>query len=104
LVKAGKQTRRKTPHKPRKPAKPISASQAQKSLKELYEAQKRPLPKYVNCLTTFCRSLDPLAVDAIGVTAGARPWDFLASMVEVWRKMPASVQDALDEQEHKLVD
>jgi len=94
-----------------KPVKLISASDSQKLLKELYKAQNRTLPKYVNqhggswsAHVTFCRSLDPLAIDAIGVTAGARPWDFLANMVEVWRKVPVSVQDALDQQEHELVD
>ena len=94
-----------------KPVKLISASDSQKLLKELYKAQNRTLPKYVNqhggswsAHVTFCRSLDPLAVDAIGVTAGARPWDFIANMVEVWRKVPASVQDALDQPEHTVVD
>ena len=94
-----------------KPVKLISASDSQDLLKDLYQATGRTLPKYVSqhfgtwsAKVTFCRSLDPFAIDAIGVTAGARPWDFLANMVEVWRKVPASVQDALDELEHELVD
>jgi hypothetical protein len=94
-----------------KPVKMISAAESQKLLKELYTSSGRTLPKYVNqhggswsAHVTFCRSLDPLAVDAIGVTAGARPWDFIANMVEVWRKVPASVQDALDQPEHTVVD
>ena len=103
-----KKTRRKQLSKP---PKLISAAESQKLLKELYTSSGRTLPKYVNqhggswsAHVTFCRSLDPLAVDAIGVTAGARPWDFIANMVEVWRKVPASVQDALDQPEHTVVD
>jgi hypothetical protein len=45
-----------------------------------------------------------ISVDAIGVTVGARAWDFLANLVEVWGKVPASVKEALEEEDHHLED
>jgi hypothetical protein len=102
----GKKGKQKKPSRSKKkqPVKLISAKVAQKVLMGMYRSTGMAAPKYVNCHfgswsahVTFVRSLSSLAIDAIGVTAGARAWDFVDNMVEVWGRVPTDVQAALDE-------
>jgi hypothetical protein len=90
--------------------KQVSAKVAQDHLVLLYESKGRQLPAYVkqhggswSAHVTFVRALSPLAVDAIGATAVARAWDFIANLVEVWRKVPDEVAEALAEQDEDVV-
>jgi hypothetical protein len=87
----------------------VSAKLAMEHLVALCESKGRQLPAYLkqhggswSAHVTFVRALSPLAVDAIGVTAGARAWDFIANLVEVWWRVPEAVADALAEQDEEV--
>jgi hypothetical protein len=110
-VKKGKKASKKVKGKPRNkaPGKLMSAKNAQDVLLDNYKSTGKPAPKYVKCHfgswsahVTFVRSLSPLTVDAIGVTAGARAWDFVDNMLEVWRRVPEDVKEAANEVEEDL--
>ena len=90
---------------------PVSAKDSQKLLAVEYAKNGLEPPKYVSqhsgswsAHVTYARSLRPETLQALGATAGARAWDFVEAMLEVWAEPPELIKgigsddpDALDD-------